>query len=639
MTESTCHYLRDSSDCVISYCMFIRKITQKKKAETYHSYRLVESVRTDKGPRQRMLLNLGGSFNVPSEQWKPLCGIISEKLTGQLSLYSGSNPDLEKIAEGIVKNVLHKNSKESLAENQEETTIGEQPDYATIDLTSLYHNDVRSVGGESLCLEMMGRLGLFGKLTELGFNGNQRSLAIGAIVARLLAPGSERSSFFWLRQQSAIGEMIDFDYNTTSLNRFYEVADQLYAKKDELERWFYQQEREMFSLPESIVLYDLTNTFFEGSGKFNDKAEFGRSKEKRSDAPLVTLGLVLDGDGFIKKSQVFPGNVSEPGTMRGILDKLIPEQKTICEQTVILDAGIATNENLSWLNEHGFKYVVVSREKPEMPEKGELISLTESAKETIQAKLVKNDSSSEWELYVDSPARAGKEKAIKTLFMRRMEDDLTRARDGLSKKNGIKQIEKVHQRIGRIKEKYKRVADLYDIEVATDEEGRKAVDIKWQINSSKESKKLAGIYCLRTNIENPTAKSLWNLYGNLNQVEDAFRSMKSTLGLRPVFHQKEHRVDAHLFITILAYHIMHSILFVLKKAGIDWNWETIRKILTNHVRLTSVLKEKNGNCVHIRKNSVPNSWQKKIYQAMKIAHPSFKSEKNVFDKNANVVTD
>ena len=392
------------------------------------------------------------------------------------------------------------------------------------------------------------------------------------------------------------------------------MADRLYSKKDALEEWLYQREQTLFSLPESIILYDLTNTFFEGTGKFNDKAKYGRSKEKRSDAPLVTLGLVLDGDGFVKKSKILPGNISEPGTLSDILEKLTPTQGTIHEQTVILDAGIATKANLEWLNDHHFKYVVVSRNKSTIPEKEDFVPLANTGKDTITAKLNKNEETSEWELYINSPSRAQKEGAIKTKFMQRMEEDLAKARTGLSKKNGTKQIDKVHQRIGRIKEKYRRVAGLYDIEVLTDENGKKATDIKWQVVPQKESKKLTGIYCLQTNIEKTTAKKLWDLYITLNRVEDAFRSMKSTLGMRPVYHQKEHRVDAHLFITILAYHIMHSIYYILRQAGVDWNWESIRKILNNHVRLTSVMKEQNGNRIHIRKNSTPNPYQKKSMQ-------------------------
>ena len=640
MTENAFHYLRSWSDYVISCGMFIRKVIQKKKNECYLTYRLVESVRTDKGPRQRVVLNLGKAFSVPQDKWNALCGMITEKLIQQTSAIPTTEPELEDIADGIVKNILHKHAQEPVKEVSLDLPDGnEPPDFAMIDLNSLYHNDVRTVGGELLCFEMMHRLGLPEKFTKLGFNGTQRSLAVGTILARLLEPGSERSSFHWLQQQSATGELIDFDFRTPSLNRFYDIADLLYSKKKELEEWLYQQEQRLFSLPESVILYDLTNTFFEGSGKFNDKAKFGRSKEKRSDAPLVTLGLVLDGDGFAKKSHVLPGNISEPGTLSEMLEALVPSQKTVHEQTVILDAGIATKDNLKWLNDNHFKYVVISREKTTPPQEDEFEPLLTSGKDAIKAKLVKNDETSEWELYINSPARIQKERAIKSKFMQRMEEDLAKVKAGLAKKNGTKKIDKVHQRIGRIREKYKRVAELYKIEVIPDEADKNAVAISWQMIPKKESKKLTGIYCLRTNIENTTAKQLWDLYTTLNKVEDAFRSMKSTLGLRPVYHQKERRVDAHLFITILAYHIMHCIEVVLKQSEITWSWDTIRKTLCTHVRLTSVLKEENGRSIHIRKSSTPNVHQRKVYDGINLSRNFIKTEKTVFDKNGNVVTE
>jgi hypothetical protein len=620
--------------------MFIRKVIQKKKGENYQNYRLVESIRTEKGPRQRVILNLGKDFNVPQEKWKALCDMITEKLISNRTIVTNVDEELEDIADGIVKNILHKHAHQSVRHTQHgPTEEKEPPDWAVIDLNSLYHNDVRTVGGELLCFDMMCRLGIPEKLADLGFNGTQSALALGTIMARLLAPGSERSSFHWLQQQSATGELIDFDFCSISLNRFYEIADLLFSKKRELETWLYQQEQELFSLSESIILYDLTNTFFEGTGRFNDKAKYGRSKEKRSDAPLVTLGLVLDGDGFARKSHVLPGNISEPGTLSNMLEELVPAQKTIHEQTVILDAGIATHDNLVWLAEHHFKYVVVSREKKNLPDADEFETISTSRKETIQAKLIRNEETSEFELYINSPARVQKEKAIKTKFMQRMEEDLQKVKEGLTKKNGTKAIDKVHQRIGRIKEKYKRVAELYAIEVTPDETGKKASTVSWQVLPQKETKKLTGIYCLRTNLEDTTGKKLWDLYTMLNKVEDAFRSMKSTLGLRPVYHQKERRVDAHLFITILAYHIMHSIANVLKRSNMNLNWETIRKTVNTHVRLTSVIKEQNENTIHIRTNSTPNVHQRKIYESFYLSRNLLKTEKTIFDQKGNVVTE
>lgn len=560
--------------------MFIRKVKQKKKGQDYFTYRIVESVRTEAGPRQRLMLNLGPDFALPREDWKGFCQRIQEKLTGYEASFDTDPFKHEELAESLTQKIIKNHSTFPDAGRAVNT------DYSTIDLNSIKHNNIRTIGGEYTCLDMIRHLGLDTKLSQLGFNSKQLSMAIGTIISRLLQPGSDRSSFFWPRQRSALGELIDFDFNATTLNRFYETADQLFSKKQDLETWLYTQEQKLFSLKESIILYDLTNTFFEGSGQFNDKAKFGRSKEKRSDAPLVTLGLVLDGSGFPKRSEVLPGNVSEPGTLEQMLDKLLPAAQNIMQSTVILDAGIATSDNLKWLKANSFHYVVVARNKPTMPEVGDFVPLQsqEEGEEGVRGKLVRNEETMEWELYCHSPKREQKEGAMKSKFCQRMEEDLTRSRSALSKKQGIKKLDKVNQRIGRIKQKYTRVSSLFEIEIISDEAQEKAIDIRWEINPEKEKKKLTGIYCLKTNIEEVTAQEIWDIYITLNQVEEAFRCMKTELGMRPVYHQKECRVDAHLFITLLAYHVLHSIRHRLKQCGVSYSWESLRKILSSQFR-------------------------------------------------------
>ncbi len=159
-----------------------------------------------------------------------------------------------------------------------------------------------------------------------------------------------------------MGELLGHDFGTTSLTRLYRVADQLYASKEALEAHLYATERSLFEFDETITLYDLTNTYFEGSGNANANAALGHSKEKRSDCPLVTLALVLDSSGFPKRSEVFAGNASEPKTLAEMLEKLIPGDRSQAP-TVVLDAGIATEENIEWLVSKGYRYLVVSRKR------------------------------------------------------------------------------------------------------------------------------------------------------------------------------------------------------------------------------------------------------------------------------------
>ncbi len=610
--------------------MYIRKSKERKSGKIYESFRLVESIRIDNKPRQRTLLNLGSDFSLPVERHKELCGIIEEKLflVDNDPFILRDESDLDSIADSILKKII---AKESEARKGSTVCTNTDTDIVSVDLNTLESSDIRSFGGEAVSLEMMNRLGIPKKLTELGFNRKQQALAIGSIVARLLSPGSDRASFQWLQGTSALGELIDFDFNDTSLSRFYESADQLYLKKENLEDWLYQEERQMFSLEESIILYDLTNTYFEGSGKYNDKAKFGRSKEKRTDAPLVTMGLVLDGQGFPRKSEVLPGNVSEPSTLEEMLTLLIGTNAETRKRTVVMDAGIATQDNLDWLESHGFKYVVVARNKIEMPEQGEFVPVAKD-KEGVKAKLVRNEETSEWDLYVDSEAKAKKEESIKLKSRQRFEEDMEQVRASLHKKRGTKVLTKIYTRIGRVKERHRRVSGLYNIKVIPDADKKNAVEVTWELQLEKEKKKLNGIYRLRTNEDEITVEAFWKIYVSLTQVESSFRSMKSELGIRPIHHQKGRRVDAHLFITLLAYHISHSIRYQLQKSNISHSWETIRKILSGHMRVTTTMKGETNNAIHIRKNSRSNPGQKKIYNALEIWKLPGKVIKAIFTK-------
>lgn len=614
--------------------MYIRKSKERKSGKVYESFRLVESVRINNKPRQRTILNLGAGFSVPSERHKELCGLIEEKLflLNNTSLISGEESDLDSIADSIVKKIVVKESKSpKIAATGKSIETQAALDLVTVDLNSLENNDVRSFGGEAVCLDTINRLGIPNKLVEFGFSRKQRAMAIGSIAARLLMPGSDRASFHWLKQTSALGELIDFDFNDTSLSRFYEVADQLHSKKELLEDWLYQAECKLFTLDESIILYDLTNTFFEGSGKYNEKAKFGRSKEKRTDAPLVTMGLVLDGQGFPRKSAVLPGNVSEPSTLKEMLHHLIGSNAETRKRTVVMDAGIATEDNLAWLRSNRFVYVVVARNRVEMPDEGEFVPVAEGKKD-VRAKLVRNEETSEWDMFVDSDAKAKKEEGIKSKSRQRFEEDMEQVRAGLNKKRGTKTLAKVHTRIGRVKERHRRVSGLYNVTVIPDGNDKNAVGVKWELQPEKEKKKLNGIYRLRTNEESMTVETFWRIYVNLTQVESSFRSMKSELGIRPIHHQKEHRVDAHLFITLLAYHVSHSIRYRLQKHGIKYSWETIRNILSGHVRVTTTIKGEDNQAIHIRKNSRSSFDQKKIYNALEIWKLPGKIIKAIFKK-------
>jgi hypothetical protein len=275
--------------------MFIRRTTIKSRetGEPYYTYRLVESVRTGTAVRQHTVLNLGRRFEVPRAQWGPLARRIEALVQGQLDLIAdGLEPAWEALAEQYAARIVSRRGVAAPAGERDA-----QSDYQRVDLDRVEVIRPRSVGVEHVALEALRHLGLDVELAQLGFNLHPLSAAIGVIVGRRVRPGSELATHQWLQQRSGLGELIDDDFASLDLNRLYRVSDRLLAHRATLEAFLYQQECDLFSLTETITLYDLTNTFFEGTASANPKAKRGHSKEKRSDCPLVTLALVLVGSG------------------------------------------------------------------------------------------------------------------------------------------------------------------------------------------------------------------------------------------------------------------------------------------------------------------------------------------------------
>ena len=292
--------------------MFIRKVPHKNKKNRreYFTYKLVESVRTERGPRQRDVLNLGVRFDLPRQQWKELANCIEGTLTGQRPLF-----DYPKKISTLARKYAREITR------QQAQAIGEAEDvpsdYQVVDVNSVDNEDIRSVGAEHVVYETMKQLGLDRKLRSFGLTRMQLALTMGVIAGRMIAPGSERATHQWLLNRSGLDELMGVDLSNVSLDSVYKASDILLKNQDALEEHLRRTEGQLFALDEKIILYDLTNTFIEGTGKYNPKARYGgKSKEKRSDCPLVTLGLVLDVQGFPKKSKIYEGNVSEPKLSR-----------------------------------------------------------------------------------------------------------------------------------------------------------------------------------------------------------------------------------------------------------------------------------------------------------------------------------
>jgi len=558
-------------------------------------------------------------LDLSPEEIKELANRIEQILTGQDSLFPPSD-EIERLAQHYATQLI-----DSFSKPQVTTKIEPIADYKTIDVQTIEHTRPRTIGSEHLLYHVADHLQLEKALNSQGLSHSQIALAIGVICARAIFPASERATLAWLKTQSGLGELLNFDFQKVSLNQFYSISDVLLKQKTFLEGHINQQQKRIHGHSSTMILYDLTNTYMEGQAKKNSKARFGRSKEKRTDCPLVTLGLVLDEHGFLIRTEFLAGNVSEPSSLEQAINTLKdPEQ--LFQPTILLDAGIATNENLRWLKENGFSYIVSARQNAPSSEIG---ALTEIKDSKVRVALVREGEDGDSWLYCESPAKEVTANQMKTLFQQRFESDLQKLSDGLKKPRGCKRYLKIIERLGRLKEKHRRISDCYEIIVHSSPDEKIALGIEWKQLPKKLEKKLTGRYYLRTNFIQKNAEELWTLYQNIRTVEDAFRFMKSSLGMRPVYHQKEKRVDGHLWITVIAYCLLQNLLYQLRQNGITCEWETIRMYMQNRIRISMQAKTQEGNMLHIRTTTKPEEFQKKIYEALTMSSTILRTKKSI----------
>jgi transposase len=604
--------------------MFIRKKKKidPKTGREYFSLQLVESTRTERGPRQRILLNLCAELDFNPDELKSLANRIEEIATGQQSLFPPPEK-IETLAQTFATRLVDK-----LAQPLPQPKGKQQEsDYQTIDTNSVEHYDARSIGCEHLLHHVTQQLQLESVLKEDGLTRPQIALALGAIIARAVFPASERASLNWLQTQSGLGELIDFDFKGVSLTHFYRISDVLLKQKEVIEPHIHRRQKDLHGHASTLVLYDLTNTYMEGQAKANPKAKHGWSKEKRTDCPLVTLGLVLDEHGFYIRSKFLPGNVAEPTTLQQAIEDLgTPGQ--LLRPIVVMDAGIASDDNLRWLRENQFQYVVSARQDaPSMEVVGEMVEANEAG---VRVAYVRTEDGEDAWLHCESPAKEATASQMKSLFQKRFEDDLQKIATKLMKPRGNKSLQKIYERIGRVRERHNRISGCYEITVIPSQDGTNAAGIEWHPLAEKMQDKLRGQYFLRTNIKDYDAKALWRLYQTIRSAEDAFRFMKSSLGLRPVYHQKEARVDGHLWITILAYCLIQNLLYQLcKGGGIRERWETIRSYMQSRTRVSMQANTREGKTLHVRTTTRPEGAQKKIYEALSISSTVLRAKKTL----------
>jgi len=620
--------------------MFIRRTVSKNKKyneEKYYTYRLVESYRLNGKVKQRVLLNLGADFNLDKDKWSILSTRVEDIIKQRETLFTIDDKEIESLAQQYALQLMTISTNSNSEDDKE---------YKEIDIDSINSVNPKTIGSEYIVYETIKELELPNLFETLDFTPIQIDSAIGTLIAKACSPSSDKKSIEWLRDVSGVGELYSRDYNSISSNSIYRVADTLLNSKDIIERHLYDKSKEIFQYDETITLYDLTNTYFEGGANNVTKAARGRSKEKRSDAKIVTLAVLLDSSGFVKRSTIFKGNVSEPSTLKEMIDGLsdtgrdtINDRDTNIDNNilkpnnkesktlVVMDAGIASQKNIDYLITSGYEYLVVSRKRDKQYDdtKATVVKVDKDDNAIVKAQRVEirdeDDNIKEIELYCHSKPREAKENSMQQRVQTKFEESLEYLNDGLDKPRRMKKYDKVLEKVGSLKSTYSSIAKYYTVEVKKDPNSDNALSITYKEKIGTDDKSaMNGVYCLRTNNTTMDSATLWKTYTTLTDLEAVFRTLKTELGLRPIFHKTSARVDAHLFITLLAYTIIHTIRYKLKAKGIHYSWSTIRDITQNQVRVTTTAKCKDGEILYLRKSTIPNEKQKEILDALNLNH-------------------
>ena len=618
--------------------MFIKKIDKNspKTGRSYFTYRLCESYRIDSKVRHRNILNIGKLEHIRKEDFKLLCDRIEQKVRGINTLFSSLPEHIEKEAEFIYRRILNEKLLDCTIASaspagKDNDEISENPDIRKVDIQSITHEDSRSFGGEWLSKQMLDSSGLSHFLSQNIDNEDIEKLISVEIISRMIHPSSELETSRWLKNESSLCEIMSLE-KTPDHRKLYQAARKLYAQKEKVEDFLYQHFASQYPDRMRLCLYDLTNFYFEGRKEGSTLCQFGCSKEKRSDAKLISLAVMTDGQGFIRRSKIYRGNISEPSTLRDVISELTPDSKKDrnlfhSKPVVVMDAGIATEENLTYLRANGFDYICVSRSSLQdysLAATG-IKTVCDNRHHPIELRMVASSAKDDGDLYlcVKSPMKQHKEASMSSKLTQRFVDGLENIKSSLSKKRGIKQEGAVNQRIGRLRQKYPSISKLYKIEVKADENKTAVAIIYEQSKPATE----AGVYLIRCSQNRITEELIWEIYNILREIERTFRCLKTDLDIRPIHHQKDKNTEAHIFVGIVAYQLVHAIRSALKQNGINHSWNRIRNILSSQSTVTTRMKLENKDSLVLRNVTRPNQEQAKIYSDLKFKQTNPKMRK------------
>jgi len=494
-----------------------------------------------------------------------------------------------------------------------------------IDSQRVTVEEAREAGPVHAGHQMWQQLGLSEILSGAGLAERACQLSEAMTLNRLIFPLSEHAMPDWMGR-TALDDILGTQLSGLSDEALYRNLDRLHPNRERIERELAEREKTLFNLDDTVYLYDLTSTYFEGEAANNSQAQRGYSRDKRPDAKQVLVGLVLDRDGFPKAHEVFDGNRQDRTTVGEMLDSLQKRTGPQPGATVVVDRGMAYDEDLAEIRARGYHYLVAARQPEraawwaefEGDDDWEEVIRTPSPRNPDQQKsqvwIKRRPRGEEVYLLCLSEGRREKDRAIRETHEQRLKKDWEKLKARIEK-GQLKEDKKIHQAIGRLKERYPRVARYYRMDYDAEQK-----TLTWQEDSDKKAMaaRLDGGYVLKTDRQDLTAEEIWRTYILLTRVEAAFRAMKSPLMERPIFHHLQRRTQTHIFLCVLAYHLLVAIEKRFWDRGVPTSWWTLRQQLSTHQVVTVVLPTTEGRVLKIRKGTTPEPMHREIYSTLRI---------------------
>jgi transposase len=576
--------------------MFIRPCYRNKDGKRHAYWALVESYRSERGPRQRVVAYLGQ--------------LDEEGRLGVQQAASGESKNRQPCLP-----FAH----EASLEDSDET----QPRWVMVNARAVRVENCVQFGGPWLALELIKKIGLDVFLQQHLPGGRAEipwsSMALVLIICRLCKPSSELYVAEHFYRETALAGLLGVSAAKVNETRLYRALDQLLPHKQKLEAFLKQQLGELFELEYDLLLYDVTSTYFEGQAKANPKAQFGYSRDKRSDCRQVCIALVVSRCGMPIGYEVFAGNRRDSTTVEEIVTTM-ESRYGKSGRVWVMDRGMLTEANIKFLKEGGRRYIIGTPKSMLKQFERELLQESwDHVREGVEVKLCPSpDGDEETFILCRSRDRLEKEKAIFARFESRIEEGLQKIQASCQKRK--QSALKVAERVGRLKGANSRAARLFDVKVE-EEDGRAKLSWTKRESLRKWITLTDGCYVLRSNVQDWTPQELWQAYMQLTEAELAFRIHKSDLRIRPVWHQKEDRVLAHILVCFLAYVLWKTLAQMCRCAGLGDEPRRLFDELGELRMMDVILPTSEGIDLRRRCVSRPNEHQEILLQRLGLELP------------------